>query len=51
MSLGNLGDLGNLDLGLQLYQERGLEVKLELGFQVGEDYNSQSGSARLAYHF
>jgi outer membrane autotransporter protein len=43
--------LGNLDLGLQLYQERGLEVKLELGFQVGEDYHNQSGSARVAYHF
>jgi hypothetical protein len=43
--------LGDVELGVQIYRAGGLEVKAEYTAQVGGSYLSQSGSARVAYHF
>ena len=43
--------LGTLDLGLQLYQDQGLEVRIEYGLQAGQHYLGQTGSARVGFRF
>jgi hypothetical protein len=43
--------LGKFDLGVQLYQGGGFEIKAEYGLETGTAFLSQSGTARLAYHF
>ena len=43
--------LGKLDVGVQLYQVGGFEVKAEYSVMSGSAYLSQSASARLAFHF
>ena len=43
--------LGDLDVGVQLYQARGFEVKADYGTRVGSAFFSQGGTLRLAYHF
>lgn len=43
--------LGNLDLGLQAVTRDNLEIKVEYGLNVGQDFVSQRGMARLAIHF
>jgi len=45
------GVLGSFDLGLQLYRDGMFEVKAEYGLKVGGSFISQTGSARVAYHF
>jgi uncharacterized protein with beta-barrel porin domain len=45
------GVLGDLEVGAQLYFAGGFEVKAEYGVRAGGSYLSQSGSARVAYHF
>jgi len=50
--VSNLPDtLLRLDLGLQLFQERGLEMRAVYGLATGDDYLSNSGSLRLAHRF
>ena len=43
--------LGRINLGVQLYQIGGWEVKGEYGIAAGGNYRAQTGSARVAYHF
>ena len=43
--------LGRINLGVQLYQIGGWEVKGEYGIAAGSNYLAQTGSARVAYHF
>lgn len=43
--------LGNFEAGLQIYRQGGFEVKAEYGLKAGNAYLSQSGGARVAYHF
>lgn len=43
--------LGKLGLGVQLYKEQGMEVRLEYGLETGEDLLAQSGGVRLSYRF
>ena len=43
--------LGRINLGVQLYQIGGWEVKGEYGIAAGSSYLAQTGSARMAYHF
>ena len=43
--------LGNLDLGLQAVTRDNLEIKVEYGLNVGQDFLSQRGMARFAVHF
>jgi hypothetical protein len=43
--------LGDLDIGAQLYQANGFEVKADYGTQIGSNFFSQGGTLRLAYHF
>ena len=43
--------LGKFEVGLQIYREGGFEVKAEYGLKAGNAYLSQSGGARVAYHF
>ena len=43
--------LGNLDLGVQALTKDNLEIKLEYGLSVGNDYTAQIGMARFAVHF
>lgn len=43
--------LGDLKLGLQLYQVAGFEVKADYDIHAGSAFFSQGGTLRLAYHF
>ena len=43
--------LGRVNLGVQLYQVNGYEVKAEYGVAAGSNYLAQTGSARVTYHF
>jgi hypothetical protein len=43
--------LGDFDIGLQLYHVGGFEVKAQYNLRTGGAFFSQSGSARIAYHF
>lgn len=43
--------LGDLDVGVQLYRAGGFEVKAEYALKAGNEYVSQAGSLRAAYHF
>ena len=43
--------LGRFNLGVQLYQRDGWEVRAEYGLEAGNHYLGQVGSARLAYDF
>jgi uncharacterized protein with beta-barrel porin domain len=43
--------LGDLAIGVQLYQADGFEVKADYDTQVGHAFFSQGGTLRLAYHF
>jgi outer membrane autotransporter protein len=43
--------LGKIDLGLQLYRAGGFEAKAGYTVDVGSHYNSQTATARFAYHF
>ncbi len=43
--------LGDFDIGFQLLQTNGFEIKAEYGAQIGENYLNQTGTLRLAYHF
>ena len=43
--------LGRLDVGMQLYNSNGFEVRAGYTADFGESYVSQTASARLAYHF
>ncbi len=45
------GVLGNLEAGLQLYKERGLEVKAEYMLSAGDNYLGQGANLRGAWHF
>lgn len=48
---GGPGVLGNLEAGLQLYKERGLEVKAEYMLSAGDNYLGQGANLRGAWHF
>jgi outer membrane autotransporter protein len=41
----------NLEAGLQLYRERGVEVKVEYTLSAGNNYLSQGASLRGTWHF
>jgi outer membrane autotransporter protein len=41
----------NLEAGLQLYQARGMEMKVEYTLSTGNNYLSQGASLRGAWHF
>lgn len=41
----------NLEAGLQLYQARGMEVRVEYTLSAGDQYLSQGASLRGAWHF
>jgi uncharacterized protein with beta-barrel porin domain len=43
--------LGDIGVGVQLYQANGFEVKAEYDTQIGSAFFSQGGTLRLAYHF
>jgi hypothetical protein len=43
--------LGDLAIGVQLYQADGFEVKADYGTQIGRAFFSQGGTLRLAYRF
>ncbi|GLI22146.1 hypothetical protein GGQ86_000553 [Xanthobacter flavus] len=43
--------LGNLGLGLQGGTRDNLEIMVEYGLNVGQDFLSQRGMARFAVHF
>ncbi len=43
--------LGDVDVGVQVYRDRGFEVKAEYGLSAGGAYVSQTGRLRAAYHF
>jgi hypothetical protein len=36
---------------MQLYRDGGFEVKAEYALKAGNEYLSQTGSLRAAYHF
>ena len=43
--------LGDMGVGLQLYQANGFEVKADYDTQIGSAFFGQAGTLRLAYHF
>ena len=43
--------LGDVGVGLQLYQANGFEVKADYDTQIGSAFFGQAGTLRLAYHF
>ena len=43
--------LANAEIGLQLYEVRGLEAKLDYTLSAGDSYLSQGLSLRGAWHF
>ena len=43
--------VGRFNLGVQLYQRGGWEVRAEYGLEFANQYLGQFGSGRLAYHF
>ena len=43
--------LGRVNVGVQLFAKGGWEVQATYGLQAGNNYLSQVGTARIAYHF
>jgi hypothetical protein len=43
--------VGRMNLGVQLYHSRGIDLRLEYGLMLGGTYTGQTASARLAYQF
>jgi uncharacterized protein with beta-barrel porin domain len=43
--------LGRLNLGVEVFQTNGIQVRAQYGLQAGENYWSQSLSANLVYRF
>jgi uncharacterized protein with beta-barrel porin domain len=43
--------LANLGLGAQILNKNGLELRVEVSSQISAHYLSETGSARIAYHF
>jgi len=43
--------LGRLNLGMQVYEQEGYEVRAQYGLQAGEDYWSQSVSINAVFRF
>jgi hypothetical protein len=43
--------LGVVDLGIQLYEVGGFEVKAEYNLKVAQEFLSEGGGLRVAYHF
>ncbi|MFO7746366.1 MAG: hypothetical protein R6V42_00980 [Orrella sp.] len=43
--------LGRLNLGLQVYEQEGYEVRAQYGLQAGKDYWSQSVSFNAMFRF
>ncbi len=43
--------LGRVNVGVQLFAKDGWEVQATYGLQAGNNYLSQVGTARIAYHF
>lgn len=43
--------LGVVDLGIQLYEVGGFEVKVEYNLKGAKEYLSEGGGLRVAYHF
>ena len=43
--------LGRVNLGMQLYHSRGVDLRLEYGLMAGGTYTGQTASARLGYQF
>ena len=43
--------LGLLDIGLQVYRDKGFEVRAEYNLQANDNFVSQTGSLRAAWHF
>lgn len=49
---GNAPELvGRANLGLQLFNSNGFDLRLEYGLTVGGGYVSQTPSARVSYRF
>ncbi len=43
--------IGRMNLGLQVFHTRGIDLRLEYGLMAGGSYTGQTATARLAYHF
>jgi len=43
--------LGRLNLGVEVFQASGFQVRAQYGLQAGQNYLSQSLSANLVYRF
>ncbi|MBJ3775328.1 autotransporter outer membrane beta-barrel domain-containing protein [Acuticoccus mangrovi] len=43
--------IGQFDLGLQLTRGNGFEARLEYGLELGDDYQSSTGSLRIGFEF
>ena len=43
--------VGRMNLGMQLYHSRGIDLRLEYGLMLGGTYTGQTASARFGYQF